>query len=94
MLEKEQWDEWLVHPVTQKLRDWAKEEVGKVRDLWESGGLKGETEYLSQIQDSLAHGRCQILRQIEEMDYQQIIGDEQDVSPERVEDGPAGEPGY
>ena len=92
MVEQEQWEAWLLDPVTQRLREWAKWQAEAIRDQWESGGLQGETEYLAKINDNLAQGMCQVFRKIEEMDYQRMIGDEEDVSPERVEDRPAGEP--
>ena len=94
----EQWMLWLNDPVTQALRDWAKEKINERRDMWEGGHFKSADHFESAIRDSAAQGACSVYREIEALDFETVIGVEQDVSTARIEDGqpddgPTG-PGY
>lgn len=79
----------MLDPVTQKLREWAREQREEKRDLWEEGVITANSADLYQhvAQNSLAHGECQVLRRIELLDYEDIVGE----PDERVVEGSTGE---
>lgn len=90
-IEKQQWIVWLDDPVTRSLREWAGGRRAELRDMWEGGHFKGLDHFESSIRDSAAQGACSVYQEIEALDYELVIGEQEDVSAERTEDGPAGE---
>ena len=93
VITNEQWQAWLLDPVTMALRVWARERREELRDGWESASFKSDNQFQSAMADSYAHGSCMVLRVVETLDYQSVIGDDKDVSATRSEDGPSnGEP--
>lgn len=78
-ISEEQWNLWLLDPCTQAIREWAKEEVESLRDKWESANFVASLVHEEIARNNAAQGACSILRQIEALNYQDMMGAE-DVS--------------
>ena len=87
----EQWLAWLQDPVTQALRDWAKDKRDERRDMWEGGHFKTADHFESAIKDSAAQGACSVYREVEALEYESIMEGQIDEKPSRVEDGEPGD---
>lgn len=94
----EQWELWLLDPVTQWVRRWAHDKRNERRDMWEGGHFKSIDHFESAIKDSAAQGACSVYWEIEALEYESMIGDQDAKQPSRVEDGASGtnpeQPGY
>lgn len=58
--------------------------------MWEGAAFKSPDHFESAVRDSAAQGACSVYREIEALDFETVIGEQNDVSAKRVEDGTAG----
>ena len=73
--ERENFQEWLLHPVTKSLRDWAKRERGELMEQWANGMFSAAFDVEMAVKNAGATGACSIYQQIIDLDYQQIMGE-------------------
>ena len=82
-ISEEQWQAWLLDPVTQWLRDWARQERYERRDMWEGAHFESPVAHEVCMRNSAAIGACSVFRTIEGLNYQDMMGVE-DVSTKTV----------
>ncbi len=71
---------WLADPVTQFVRDWAVVQRTELRDAWEGAHFVGQNTHQEVVKNSAAQGACSVYRQIEALDYEDMMGVRKDVS--------------
>lgn len=79
-ISKGQWDLWLLNPCTEFVRGWAKGEIERLRDGWESGEFAATFRHEDIIRNATALGACSAYRQLEGLDYEDMTGVRKDVS--------------
>ena len=71
---KEEWDAWLVHPVTKRVQEWARLEREDFRDRWEQGLLSDDqSQFTHDLLQAKAVGSCQVLRAVQVLEYESIF---------------------
>lgn len=73
--EREQWEGWLAHPVTQAYREWLRQWREQIKEQWAEGHYPA--------QELEARCKCQVLKDMSEMDYEvyeKFMRGESDVS--------------
>lgn len=73
-ISKEQWDAWRADPVTVELMAWARAEREEKREIWETGSLTAENQFQTNANNMAAIGACAILRVVEALEYEEMIG--------------------
>lgn len=67
------WNEWLQHPCTKALREWAKERREDLKEMWANGDFAASFEVEMLVKNAGATGACSIYTHIEELDFNLII---------------------
>jgi hypothetical protein len=67
---------WLEDPVTGALRDWASRSKMDLMEQWASGRFTDQVHFGAAVKNAEAIGRCAILDQIVEIDFEQLKEDE------------------
>jgi hypothetical protein len=65
----EQWEEWLQHPCTKALREWAREKLAGLKDEWASGTFTASFDIEMMAKNAGATGACSVYAEVEEMDF-------------------------
>ena len=73
MPSEDEWNEWLQHPCTKRLRDWAGKSRESLRDLWEGGSLSASWKAEMIVKNAGATGACSVYKDLIDPDYQQIV---------------------
>jgi hypothetical protein len=75
-----EWKTWLTHPCTKKLREWAREQREAHRYAWENSEYVAENFQATVIANASAIGACNILRYMEQLDYNDFKENDNDLS--------------
>ena len=68
-LEERAFKEWLMHPITIKLRLFARERREAIRDQWEHGNISDWVKDIHVLLNAAAIGECKSLAWIEELEW-------------------------
>jgi len=96
MLEKmpneDEWQEWLHHPCTKRLRFWAEHERQNRMEMWANGNFSAAFDMEMAVKNAGATGACSIYKDIMELDYQQIVigASDEPGSQQQIGTNPAG----
>lgn len=74
---------WLLDPVTQELRKWARLQREEKRDMWEGAHFEAPNAHEICMRNTAAIGACSVYRQIEDLDYTDITGVQTDAKSEQ-----------
>ena len=75
MPEKEQFQEWLSHPVTKSLREWAGRSRLNLMEGWANGEYAAAFRTEMIVKNAGAAASCDVFAAIVEMDYDRIFGE-------------------
>lgn len=82
MLTEEEWKEWLLHPATKRLREWAYEQLEDRKDRWADGDFTDFTQTAMIARNAGATGACSVYKEIVEMNYEKMgVKDEEPIGP-------------
>jgi len=84
---EEEWNEWLHHPCTNRLRLWADKSREELKDEWAEGHFSAAFDMEMAVKNAGATGACSIYKEIVTLDYQQIVigaADEEQVRTDPV----------
>lgn len=70
---EEEWQEWLHHPCTKRLRFWAAQTREELRNLWEDGTFSASFETEMIVKNAGATGACSVLKDLVDPDYEKIV---------------------
>lgn len=76
--EQELFQQWLEHPVTQHLRQWARSRREALKEDWATGAFTGVFDMEMAMKNAGATGACSAYLEIEEMEFDLIYGDKDD----------------
>ena len=66
-IKKEEWQEWLLHPVTKALREQFREAVERIQGEWARGAFEGKPEL-----DAKVRGQLEILQQFLDLEVSDL----------------------
>ena len=72
MPSEEEWNEWLQHPCTKRLRYWAKVQRQELMEMWADGSFTAAFDVEMAARNAGATGACSIYQMLLNPDYQQI----------------------
>ena len=75
-IEEKEWKEWLVHPVTQRFREFLQELVAGTQAEWVNGTFTKDTCEATAMLNAEALGRVGAVLAIAEFDYSVVCGDQ------------------
>lgn len=70
--EQKAFAEWLLHPVTKKLRLEARRRIDALRDKWQNGELLDQFQAALVIENAIAIGNCQSLSWLEGLEAEDL----------------------
>ena len=70
---EEDFDAWKHNPVTQRLMEVLENSRQRMRNTWELGGYTRDTQYASDIKQAEAIGMCNIIHQIQELEFNDLF---------------------
>ena len=70
----EDWSEWLQNPCTKMLREWACMQRDSLKEQWATGSFTASFEIETIARNAGATGACSVYVEVEELDFNQIIG--------------------
>lgn len=82
-----EWEEWLIHPCSKRLRRWAEQSRLDLMELWAGGKFSAAFDMEMAVKNAGATGACSVYETVTELDYQQIVigaSDEAERSNEQV----------
>ena len=82
--EEKDFKEWLQHPVTIKLRRFARERRDEIKNQWEHGDISDWVKDIHVLLNAAAIGECKSLAWIEELEWEDL--EEEDNEPVKLED--------
>ena len=69
---EDDWNEWLQHPCTKRLRIWADEQRTDLMEQWANGNFSAAFDMEMAVKNAGATGACSVYVDIRELDYKQI----------------------
>lgn len=72
---KAEWDEWLLHPVTQEFRKAIKGRIQELKDQWANGAFSTESLDGTKQLNAEAIGKVQMLQDLLEATYESVTED-------------------
>ena len=73
MPSEEEWTEWLLHPCTKRLRDWADKSRQDLMEQWAAGNFSAAFDVEMAVKNAGATGACSIYEYLKDLDYNQIV---------------------
>lgn len=70
---EEEWQEWITHPCTKRLRYWANHEIERLKDAWANGEFSGAFTTEMLVKNAAATGACSIYAEVIELNYEKVI---------------------
>lgn len=62
--EEREFSEWLLHPVTKRMRSLMQDQIESLRDKWQSGAFLDQFQSALVIENAIAIGNCQVLERL------------------------------
>jgi hypothetical protein len=75
-VDQDTWIEWLEHPATKALREWASAEKQNLMEMWAAGNFSAAFDIEMAVKNAGATGACSIYTLIKEMDFSVIVESE------------------
>ena len=69
----EQWDEWLAHPCTKRLRYWAEKQREELKEKWAAGDFSAAFDMEMAVKNAGATGACSVYVDLIDPNYEQIV---------------------
>lgn len=66
-IEKQEWADWLLDPVTQALREQYAADLQRLKDEWARGAFEKDRE-----RDAYVRGQCGVLQQFLDLDHSDL----------------------
>lgn len=85
-----EWEEWLQHPCTKRLRFWAERERLSLMERWADGNFSAAFDMEMAVKNAGATGACSVYKDLNELDYQQIVIGASDEPREQIRADSAG----
>lgn len=70
--EDKAWEEWLTHPCTKALRQWAERKRKGLMEQWAAGNFSDGFDVAMAVKNAGATGACSAYNEVKEMDLTQI----------------------
>lgn len=70
--EDKAWEEWLTHPCTKALRNWADRKRKGLMEQWATGNFSASFDIEMAVKNAGATGACSVYAEVREMDLTQI----------------------
>lgn len=70
--EEEEFAEWLLHPVTKKLKAMALKEYEGLKDKWAHGEMSNENPNVSALNSANAIGKCEVLYTLATLKFEDL----------------------
>ena len=80
--DKDLWLQWGEHPVTKLLRDYLHQEREARKEMWANGGFAAPSVEELAIRQSAAHGYCDALREVLDLQFDQLVSAENEANNE------------
>ena len=87
---EQEWEEWLQHPCTKRLREWAGVCRQNLMEQWAEGNFSAAFDMEMAVKNAGATGACSVFADLQHPDYQQIVMGTVDEEPVRVDSAGAG----
>jgi hypothetical protein len=68
-----EWNEWMHHPCTKRLRFWADQARTSLMEQWADGNFSAAFDMEMAVKNAGATGACSIYAYVRELDYNQIV---------------------
>lgn len=85
---EEEWQEWLMHPCTKRLRYWAEVEREGLKEAWANGDFSAAFDMEMAVKNAGATGACSILVEVIDLPYDKVVigaSDESQTEPNRTQ---------
>lgn len=70
--EEEEFADWLLHPVTKRLRAQARREYEGLKDDWAEGKFSSDNQFLMAQYSANAIGKCEVLYKISDLKFEDL----------------------
>ena len=72
---EQEWKDWMEHPATLAQRKWLSQYREVLKETWASGAYSDQAQFGTAIANAKAIGMCQILEDLQNLQYDQVIGE-------------------
>ena len=90
MPSQDEWEDWLQHPCTKRLRFWAQHGRQDLMEGWAKGNFAAAFTMEMAVKNAGATGACSVYELVNEMDYELIVIGASDEGEEQVRVDPPG----
>jgi len=87
---EEEWQSWLQHACTKRLRFWATQGREVLKEKWAQGDFSAAFNMEMAVKNAGATGACSVLVDVTELDYNQIVIGAADDNSESLGASPSG----